>query len=501
MVPPAGPIEGDPMADPIQTQTAGASGATPPVSKWTKLAYGFGAVAYGVKNNGFDYFFLLFYSQVIGLDPRLAGLALTIALVVDAISDPIAGYWSDNFRSRWGRRHPFMYASAIPVSLSFYLLWTPPVGWSDMALFWYVLGLSITIRTFITFYETPSSALTPELSEDYDERSSLMSYRYYFGWTGGNAMTVLMFMAVFPAFVTAEFADGRFNRDSYALYGVITSSLIFLAIVISAAGTHARIPYLKPPPAQRSITLLTIFKEIFETLADKSFIALFGGALFGAIATGLTGALAFIFYAYFWEFDSTQTGLITLGVFGSAVIGLVLAPIATKWMGKKKAAISIGIVATIGYPLPIFLRLIGVMPENGEPLLFWIVFVAVTLDVGLIICFQILTSSMLADLVEQSELRTRRRSEGTFFAASTFIRKSVQGLGVSAGAMILYLAGIPAGAQPDEVTDAALFSLGAYYVPALAMIWGLMIVCIAFYRLDRAQHEDNLRQLAERNGE
>ena len=93
------------------------------LSLWTKLAYGVGAIAYGVKDNGFSFFLLIFYSQVIGVDARLVGLAMTIALIVDAIADPIVGYWSDNLRSRWGRRHPFMYAAAIPVAATYYLLW------------------------------------------------------------------------------------------------------------------------------------------------------------------------------------------------------------------------------------------------------------------------------------------------------------------------------------------------------------------------------------------
>ena len=85
---------------------------------FTSVAYGFGSLAFGIKNNGFDYYLLIFYSQVVGMDARLVGLALLIALVIDAISDPIVGYWSDNLRSRWGRRHPFMFAAAFPVTIS-----------------------------------------------------------------------------------------------------------------------------------------------------------------------------------------------------------------------------------------------------------------------------------------------------------------------------------------------------------------------------------------------
>ncbi len=478
---------------------AGSDGSqpAPPLSIWTKLAYGFGAVAYGVKDNGFDFFFLLFYSQVIGVDPRLVGLALTIALVIDAVSDPIVGYWSDVFRSRFGRRHPFMYAAAIPVAVSFFFIWNPPGGWSDPALFWYLLLLSVLVRTFITFFETPSSALLPELTDNYDERSTAMSYRYYFGWTGGNAMTVMMFFFIFPAFATVEIADGRFNPDSYALYGVIGSSLMFLAVMVTALGTHSRIPYLKQPPPKQTKSLLTMMKEIVETLSDRSFFALFGASLFAAIGRGLSGALTFYFLTYFWAFNSEQTGLITLGTFIAAVIGFVLAPIASRTLGKKRGAVIIGLVAFIGSPAPIFLRLIGVMPENGTDLLFWIVFITSVVDVGLIICYQILASSMIADLVEHSALKTKRRSEGVFFAANTFIRKMVQGIGLTAAAFILYLAQFPQGAAPGEVSDDTIWQLGAYYVPSVLIVWMLMIACISAYRIDRSQHEENLRKLSE----
>ena len=144
----------------------------------TKLAYGFGAVAYGVKNNGFDYFLLLFYSQVMGVDAPLVGLALLIALLFDAFSDPIVGYLSDNTHSKWGRRHPWMYASALPVAIGYFLLWVPPAGLTGNELFPYILVLAIFIRVCITLFEVPSSALSAELTQDYDDRTSLFSYRY-----------------------------------------------------------------------------------------------------------------------------------------------------------------------------------------------------------------------------------------------------------------------------------------------------------------------------------
>lgn len=474
--------------------TAAVPGGAPTLR--TKLAYGFGAAAYGIKDGGFSYFLLLFYSQVIGLDARLVGLAITIALIFDAISDPVVGYWSDNLRSKWGRRHPFMYASAIPVAATYFLIWNPPVGWSQTALFWYLLGLAVLIRTAITFYETPSSALAPELATDYDQRASLLGWRYYFGWTGGSIMTVMNFAVLFPMFATAAIPNGQFNRDAYQVYGIIASVLIFTAIIVSALGTHGRIKHLRLPPPRRDITLRTVFKEIFETLGNRSFAAVFGATMLGAVAGGLSASLSFYFSAYFWGFSPEQIGLITASVFMSAVIGAVIAPMATKRIGKKRGAIVIGLLAGTILPLPIVLRLFGWLPENGDPSLFWLVLIITMIDVGLIISFQILGSAMLADLVEQAELKTGRRSEGLFFAAATFIRKSVQGLGVMAASFVLTLAQFPKGASPDQVPASSLWQLGAWYVPAIFALWLLMIAVISTYKLSRADHEENLRQLA-----
>lgn len=484
------------MTEAVGRGDAVASVAAPAPTIWTKLAYGFGSVAYGVKDNGFNYFLLLFYSQVIGVDARLVGLAITTALVIDAISDPIVGYWSDNFHSRFGRRHPFMYASAIPVAATYFLMWNPPQGWSDEALFGYLLVMAVLIRTFITFYETPSSALAPELTDDYDQRSSLLSFRFYFGWTGGNVMSVLMFMGLFPLFVTAAIPDGRFNRDAYELYGIIASTLIFLAIIVSAGGTHARIRHLKKPPPKRVMTLGRVFREIIETLVNRSFVSLFFAALLGAVATGLSAALAFYFSIYFWGFDPRQIGWITVSVFGSAIIGALMAPYITRTLGKKRGAIIIGLVAFLGAPLPVTLKLFGLLPD--DPAFNFPIVVATTMiDTGLIICFQILSSSMLADLVEQAELRTGRRSEGLFFAASTFIRKTVQGVGVITAGFVLTLSGFPTGASPDQVSDETLWRFGALYVPTILSIWMAMIAVMATYKLSRSDHEENLRKLAE----
>ena len=471
--------------------------SVPPLKLSTKLAYGFGQATNGVKDNGFGFFLLLFYSQVIGVPQPVVGLAILLALAADAVSDPIVGYWSDNFRSRWGRRHPFMYFAILPMSLSYFLLWNPPAGWSDAALFWYILLLAISIRTFLTFFATPSTALAAELTDDYDERSFLFSLRYFFAWTVGNGMTTLMFFVLFPAFVTAAIPDGSFNREAYAVYGIIASILMFLAMTVCTVGTHSRIKHLKAPPPKRRLSIGKVFYEIYETLFERSFAALFVAATFGAVAAGLAASLTFYFSIYFWGFSSIQIGVLTLGTFGSAIIGSTMAPIVTRKMGKKNGATIIGLIAVLGAPLPIMLRLAGLLPPNGDPFIFWFVLITNIIDVGLIICFQILAASMMADLVEQAELKTGRRNEGVFFSAVTFVQKMVGGIGIFLGSLVLALAGLSAGADATQVTPETLTRLGMIYVPVVLSLWLAMILAISTYKIDRAAHEETLRQLAE----
>jgi glycoside/pentoside/hexuronide:cation symporter, GPH family len=143
------------MNDRVRGQVGGLS---------TKLFYGFGSVAFGVKDQGFSTFLLFFYNQVLGAPPETVGRAIAIALFFDAFADPIVGQISDNLRSRWGRRHPLMYASAIPVAVAYFFLWNPP-HLARAALFFYLAGIIIVVRTFITTYEIPSSALVAELTQ------------------------------------------------------------------------------------------------------------------------------------------------------------------------------------------------------------------------------------------------------------------------------------------------------------------------------------------------
>jgi len=162
-------------------------GSTTTASFWTKLFYGSGSTAFGIKETAFSFFLLLYYNQVLGLDPFLTGLALALAVAIDAVSDLAVGYLSDNWRSKLGRRHPFMYVAILPVATTFYFLWNPPaVALEEQStLFMYLVFMAVLVRSCLTLYEVPNAAQGPELTKDYHDRTKLMAFRYFFTWMGG----------------------------------------------------------------------------------------------------------------------------------------------------------------------------------------------------------------------------------------------------------------------------------------------------------------------------
>ncbi len=470
--------------------SATASPAPTPVGLSTKLYYGLGSVAYGVKDNGFSYMLLIYYNQVLGLPASWVGMGLMVALIVDAFSDPLVGYFSDNLHSKWGRRHPFMYAAALPTTVAFYLLWNPPSGLSPSQLFAYFLAIAIAVRTFLTLYEIPSTSLVAELTEDYDTRTSMLSYRYFFGWWGGLSMSVFAYFFLLP-----QDKGGVLYGPGYQTYGAIGSLIIFAAILISAMGTHRHIPTLKAPPSKRPFDLRRTLDELKETLANRSFLVLFVSALFTAMAAGVSTSLNIYFNSFFWELTTLQMGTLSLPFFLSAGVALVSAPRLSARLGKKHSALIIAGLAFLAAPLPIGLRLLDLFPVNGSDALFYTLLAFGTVEVTLIITASILISSMVADVVEESELATGRRSEGVFFAARSFAQKSVHGIGTFAATAILTVIDFPSDAKPGEVPPETLQNLGLIYVPLVMILYVAAFGFLTGYRISRQSHRDNLERL------
>lgn len=458
----------------------------------TKLFYGFGSVAFGVKDNGFSTLLLLFYNQVVGLPSGLVGSAIMIALVVDAFLDPIVGQLSDNLRSRWGRRHPFMYASALPVALSYLLLWNPP-HWGHGALFIYLVVVAIIVRTFITFYEIPSSALVAELTDDYDQRTVFFAWRFFFGWFGGLSIAILAFRVFLVP--DATHPVGQLNPAGYVTYGLVAAIIMFAAILISAAGTHRHIRHFHVPPP-RSLSVGKMIAEMFATLVNRSFLMLMSAGIFFYTATGLVFALNVYFQTYLWELSAKQISLFTLLGFLAAALAFGFALPLSRRYGKKFSAIALFILALAIGATPLALRLANVFPPNGDPVLLPLLLGFATLSLTLSIASTILLASMLTDVVEDDVLRTGRRSEGLFFAASSFMQKTSSAAGVFVSGLLLAIAHFPIGAQPGHIDMEIVRHLAFVYLPILVLLYGIAMVFVGFYTITRESHEENLKRLA-----
>ena len=458
----------------------------------TKLFYGFGSVAFGVKDQGFATFLLFFYNQVLRAPPQMVGAAIAIALAFDAFADPIVGQISDNLRTRWGRRHPFMYASALPVAVAYFFLWNPP-HLQEGALFFYLVSIIIVVRTFITMYEIPSSAMLPELTTDYDQRTSFLGFRYLFGWLGGLSMTLLAFGVFFVA--TKEYPQGQLNPAGYVGYSVAACSIMVVAILVTSIGTHRFIPYFNVP-AKRRLTLPRIFIEMGQTLKNRSFIVLTISALFSAIAAGTLASLNNYFYTFFWGLTAHQIFLLSIIAIIAPALALILAPAFSSRVGKKAAAMTLWIAATAFYWFPMAARLLGVFPHNGDPIMIPLFALMQTTGTMFSIACSITLSSMMADVVEDSQRVTGRRSEGLFFSANAFVLKAVSGMGILVATQLLAVVRFPAHADPATLDPKIPAHLALIYFPVTFALYAVALGCLSFYRISRASHEENIRRLA-----
>ncbi|HWJ39537.1 MAG TPA: MFS transporter, partial [Candidatus Limnocylindrales bacterium] len=343
----------------------------PPLTLWNNILYGIGSIAFGVHLIVLTSTLLLFYNQVVGLPAAWVGATMAVTLIFDAICDPLIGEWSDHTRSRWGRRHPFMYASAIPAAVAFYFLFDPPLGWSQTHLLIYMGVMLMTVRVLLSLYEIPSSALGPELTLDYDQRTSLMSSRFFFGTLGGAAISVLALQIFLRKDATHPL--GLLYAAGYRNMAIVASLAIFFSIIISCVGTQRFIGTLVHSPRVVS-TWREKFRELSGTLTNRSFLALTVSGIVGAISIGLRQGLDFYVSAYFFELTPAQMSYLAAATLFAAFAGVGLAPAISRPFGKKHAMIGVFFASLFASVAPIAMRLLGLIPPNGTGALFAIVF-------------------------------------------------------------------------------------------------------------------------------
>lgn len=457
----------------------------------TKLFYGFGSVANGVKSNAFSYLIMFFYVQVAGVEGFWFGISMFIVMIVDAISDPIVGHISDNWKSKWGRRHPFMYFSAIPVSVSFFLLFKPPLDMGQGVTLAYFIVVAICVRTFITMFEIPSTSLAPELTDDYDQRTSILAFRYFFAWWGGLTIAFVAYTVLFAP--TEQFTDGFQNPEAWNTYGLLASIIIFLAITVSTFGTHREIPNLKQSPITRKFTFKHTFVDMFESLSNKNFQVVFFSAIIAAMAGGVHSSLVLYFNRFYWELSAVEIGLLQIPYFFSAAFALIFAPLLTRKREKQHVAVAAWIVGALILPLPIILRTIGLFPSNESDWILPLLMIHGFVDVTILIMAAIIIGSMIADIVEDSQKTTGRRSEGLFYAGQSFAGKILNGFGMVVTGGILSLINFPKDVAPGEVPQSVLDNLAFIYIPLVIGFYSGAVYMLSRYKITRAGHSENLQ--------
>ncbi len=468
----------------------------PALTLSTNMLYGVGSIAFGVHLTVLTSALLLFYNQVVGLPAAWVGAVMMVTLIFDAICDPLIGEWSDHTRSRWGRRHPFMYASAVPAAVAFYFLFDPPLDWSKNHLLIYLAVMLVTVRVLLSLYEIPSSALGPELTLDYDQRTSLMGSRFFFGTLGGAGISVLALQVFLRKDATHPL--GLLYATGYRETALVAGIVIFFSIMISCVGTHRFIASLVHEPRVRG-TWREKFKEVSGTLTNRSFLALTVSGVIGAISAGLRQGLDFYISAYFFGLTPAQMSYLAAAALFAAFAGVALAPAVSRRFGKKPAMIGVFFASLFASVVPIAGRLLGLLPPNGTEALFVIVLIFQFFAATLGLCGFIIVSSMMADVVEDAAVSTGQRSEGLLFAANGLISKCVTGVGTFLSGLILAWVSFPQHAIPGQVDPAILRHLGMVFLPIVATFSAIAIAVLTLYDIDRSTHQKNIERLASAN--
>ena len=464
------------------------------MSRSARLAYGVGAVANGVKNTAFNTYLLLYFNQVIGVPAAIVSTALALTLIVDAIADPFIGRISDVTRSRWGRRHPFIYASALPTAAFFALVWFAPAGLSAFETGLWIFCIAALARVSISAFEIPTSAMASELTDDYTERSRLFALRWWFGYAGSFGFGAFSLAVFFAA--TPKYPRGQLNPDGYVMFALTGAALIFLAMLACGLGTHGRIPHLRqagereaPMPVRRHVA------EMFTAFANRGFLAIFGFGVFKYTAIGLYSATSLYFGTYLFKLDGKQLALLTFDALVAATLAAPLAPVFTRMLGKRNTSIVMAVGGVALGLSPLLLTYLNLFFRPGDPRLVPTLFVIGAVYGAMVAISLINTSSMLADVVEDNAVKTGQHSAGVFFAASSFMQQCSAALGVFVAGLVLTWSAFPEKADPARVTEAMTDSLLVHYIPTVMLLWTVGALILLFYPIDRARHEANVARL------
>lgn len=480
------------MSNPATEATAH---GRPPLKRWHYFVYGVSGIAIGTINTGLNFFLLLYYDQVVGLQPFLAGLALAIALVFDGITDPLVGLISDRWRSKLGRRHPFLYVSVLPLALSYAAIWFPPFGADNqIGLFFYLLATSLCLRIALTLFDVPGNALVPEITRDYESRTRLSAFKVSFTWVTSNITGILMYAIWLRDDGTA--GSGLLDQAGYQHGGVVFAIAAFFAALMVPVGLHSWTRYLRSSGDEKHPPMRLALRNMKETYSNASILALLGSAVFLASASGLTNALWVYLYSFYWGCTSAQVNVIQFTYLFAAIAALLWLPRLSVGRDKRRLTLQVATWFWIFTASPYALNSVGWMPAAESELRMWALGTHALIDGILFNMLMALMFSLLADIVEDSLLRTGRREEALILASQTFVTKTSTAAGTWFAALVLTTVAFPRGKSAAAIAPGTLHDLGITYILLMWIAGAISIVFLTRYRITREKYLENAHALA-----
>ena len=465
------------------------------VSLTTKFYQAIGALPEALKNWAFSTFLLFYYNQVLHVSALKASVVVAAALIIDAAVDPLLGSFSDHLKSRLGRRHPLMYLSAIPIAVGLYLVFSPPAGLSESLLLAWLFGAVVISHVSMSVFVVPWTALYAEFSDDYEERTTIVTWRYAVGWVGSLVFMTSTWRYIFAS--TPTYHPGQLNPGAYALFGPVTALTILAAVVVTTHLTRREVPYLLQPVAETPrFSFLRVWRDVSSTFVNRDFVVLFIGALLYAGISGATDALGLYINTYFWGLAPEQLQYFPLGIIGAIAAFATLGPIGRVFDKRTVLLATFGALMVDGIVV-IVLRLAGLMPANGTSALLAILVSNEIVRTWLGTLLGIMFVSMLADTIDVQELITGRRQEGVFSAALAFSGKATAGVGaVIAGFLLQQVVRWPA--DVHHVDPPAVIRLGMVAGVLLPLLLVIPLLLGWRYRITRDSHAVTRKELERR---
>ncbi len=474
---------------------ASAVAMRPPLTIPIKLAYGAGQLVEGVSSTVIGTFLFFYYTAVLGLSGSLVGIAAAISLFTDAFIDPLIGSVSDNTRSRWGRRIPFLMFGAPAVALTLGLAFSPPAHSAPTVLFLWLTTASLGLRCFVSVFNVPFIALGAELSEDYAERSNIVAYRWVFYIFGLLATTLLGYRLFLAG------PKGLLGAAGYAPLAWSTAAMVLFGGAVSVFGVRrfaASLPVSAPSAVAIHKRLLPELVEIFR---NPSFRVLFAVSVLFWVAQGVANTLGLHLNTFVWKMTPPQISLTLFGYVFGLLVGVPLAPIMVRRF-EKRTVLILGLVIICFVQGGLNgLRVLGIFTLTGAAVVGPLVINAVIGGIGATFA-TIAVGSMMADAADEHDYIFGTRREGLYFSGLGFAGKAATGLGALLAGFALDLINFPKGvaAHPEAaiVTPGTLAGLALVAGPFVALVSAVATGLMLLYRIDRARHEEVMRVLHER---